>query len=209
MLTEYSFRSGKACSYFIEGLIINDSNSEQIGENALGGENTLELIAGRHPNGELIVERLLVSPQSSPQEPSPQGQANSYQLLKSPVFVRGIARADVIQPLEQSKGAFKVLQHGGNLCIRLFSKLGFTEPKLEALEQSLTAAIEKLGGDLDVREERVLVYSIHVSCGFNEVEKLLNEKLAAFQDVNWYYGNVYDPDTGEPLNWWQAILAPS
>jgi len=24
----------------------------------------------------------------------------------------------------------------------------------------------------------------------------------------WLYGNVYDPDSGEPLDWWQPILAP-
>ena len=168
-------------------------------ENVIGVEHTIELIAGQHPNGEFIVERLLVSPQQ---------QDNSYQLLKSPVFVRGIARADVIQQLEEPKGAFKILQHGGNLCIRLFSKTAFTEPKQEALEQSLTAAIEKLGGDLDVREERVLVYSIHVSCGFNEIETILNETLTGVEDMSWFYGNVYDPESGEPLNWWQAILKP-
>ena len=168
-------------------------------KNVIGVENTIELIAGQHPSGEFIVERLLVNPQQ---------EANTYQLLKSPVFVRGIARADVIQQVEQPKGAFKVVQNGGNLCIRLFSKVAFSEPSREALQQSLTTAIEKLGGDLDVREERVLVYSIHVSCGFNEIEKILTEQLAGFEDVVWYYGNVYDPESGEPLNWWQAILKP-
>ena len=165
----------------------------------IGGEHTIELVAGRHPNGELIIERMLVNPQQ---------QTNSYQLLKSPVFVRGIARADVVQKMESPKGAFKVLQHGGNLCLRIFSKQPFDTPAMQALEHTLTTEIEKLGGDLDVSEARVLVYSIHVSCGFNTIEKLLNEQLKAYQDVAWYYGNVYDPESGEPLDWWQAILSP-
>ncbi|MFA7554887.1 MAG: DUF4265 domain-containing protein [Spongiibacteraceae bacterium] len=166
---------------------------------SLGGEPTLELIAGRHPNGELIVERVLVNPQAG---------ANSYQLLKSPMFVRGIARADVIEPMTEPKGAFKVLAHSGNLCVRVYSKQSFNNQPMVALEQELTSAIEKLGGDLDIKEPNALVYSIHVSCGFNNIEQMLNEATVAFQDVAWFYGNVYDPETGEPLDWWQEILAP-
>ena len=165
----------------------------------IGGEPTIELIAGRHPNGELVVEKVLISPQS---------EENSYQLLKSPLFVRGIARADVIQSLDKPKGAFKVLKHGGNLCLRVFSKEAFSSTALSVLEQSLTSDIEKLGGDLDVKEPKALVYSIHVSCGFNAIEKILDDALSPYEDVAWFYGNVYDPETGEPLNWWQPILAP-
>lgn len=175
------------------------SNDKPANTGLIGGETTIELIAGQHPNGELIIERVLVSPQS---------EDNSYLLLKSPLFVRGIARADVVQQLPQPKGAFKILRHGGNLCIRIFSKEGFTSAKHIALEQALTADIEKLGGDLDIREAMALVYSIHVSCGFSEIEKLLNDKTANEEGVVWYYGNVYDPETGEPLDWWQSILSP-
>ncbi len=156
------------------------------------------MVAGRHPNGELIVERVLVN--SLPDD-------GTYQLLKSPVFVRGICRADVIKPQDKPKGAFNVVQHSGNLCVRVFSKQGFDNPVMEALAASLSADIEKLGGDLDVQTPRALVYSIHVSCGFDNIEKLLNAALSDREDVAWYYGNVYDPETGEPLNWWQAILS--
>jgi hypothetical protein len=158
------------------------------------GEPTIELVAGKHPNGELIVEKVLVAPQAA---------ANSYQLLKSPVFVRGIARGDIIQQMPSPQGAFKLEQHSGNLCIRVFGK----QP-LSGLEPALSAEIEKLGGDIDVCEARVLVYSIHVSCGFNTIEELLNQQLSVARDAAWFYGNVYDPDSGEPLNWWLPILAP-
>ncbi len=157
-------------------------------------EPTIELLAGQHPNGEAIIERVLVAPQS---------QAGAYLLLKSPVFVRGIARGDIIQQMPEPKGAFKIVQHSGNLCIRVYARQG-----LGALESSLSSAIEKLGGDLDVGEERALVYSIHVSCGFNAIEKIFDQQLAGTADAAWSYGNVYDPDSGEPLNWWQAMLTP-
>ena len=163
-------------------------------EQSLGLQTTIELIAGHHPNGEIIAERVLVAPQQEP---------NSYLLLKSPLFVRGIASGDVIQQMDKPKGAFKMLQHGGNLCVRVFSK-----DSNEAFEQTLSAEIEKLGGDVDIREPRALVYSIHVSCGFDVIEKMLNQALEGHRECGWVYGNVYDPENGEPLNWWQPILAP-
>ena len=162
----------------------------------ISGEQSIELLAGQHPNGEQIVERLLVSAEAASEEGQP-----SYRLLKSPLFVRGIARGDIIAKLAQPKGAFTVLQNGGNLCIRVFCK-----GSIDALEQSLTPALEKLDGDLDVQEPAALVYSIHVSSGFTAIEKILNDEVHG--DAAWFYGNVYDPTSGEPLNWWQSILAP-
>lgn len=168
-------------------------------EAVIGGQTTLELLAGQHPNGEMIVERVLVTPQA---------EQDSYLLLKSPVFVRGIACGDVVQKMSADdsnspKGAFKVLKHGGNLCVRVFTK-----ENNDSIEQALTSALEKLGGDLDVHEQRVLVYSVHVSCGFSEIEKIMEAQLGNNEQATWLYGNVYDPANGEPLNWWQAILSP-
>ncbi len=160
----------------------------------IGGENSIELLAGRHPNGEMIIERVLVDPQS---------EANCFRLLTSPVFVRGIARDDIIKQLAEPKGAFSIQQHSGNLCVRVVSR-----SDNDQLQQSLTPLIEKLGGELDVKEPRVLVYSIHVSCGFTEIEKILNQQLQGKDDCGWFYGNVYDPDSGEPLDWWLPILSP-
>lgn len=163
-------------------------------------EVTIELVAGRHPNGEWVFERVLVS-----RKPEP----NTYQLLKSPVFVRGLARGDVIRQLEQPSGAFVVVEHGGNLCVRVFSKSSFEDDNtLAATRQTLLAEMEKLGGDIDVSEPHVLVFSIHVASGFAPIEALLDKQLAPLDDVNWMYGNVYDPETGEPLDWWQPILNP-
>ena len=155
--------------------------------------DSVELFAGHKPSGEQVIEKIRVSPTQ---------QANCYQLLQSPVFVRGIARADVIQKLDVPRGAFKIIRRSGNLCIRVFGK-----QELAAIEQSLTPQLEKLGGNLDICEPNVLVYSIHVSCGFQAVEKLLDDALQDTVHVIWNYGNVYDPDSAEPLNWWQSMLS--
>lgn len=186
------------------------TNKSQNLDAGLGVETTVELIAGQHPNGETVLEKILVTLKPAPEaedkstsELAPQPEESHYQLLKSPVFVRGVATADVIQLLDSPRGAFKIVQHGGNLCVRVFG-----QQNLKSLEQELTAEIEKLGGDIEINEERVLVYSIHVSCGFNTIEKLLDEQLQAYPETSWIYGNVYDPETGDPLNWWQSIVSP-
>ena len=64
--------------------------------------------------------------------------------------------------------------------------------------------MEKLGGSLDVSNERALVYSLYFGVGFLTVEKLF-DKLIARGEAKWLYGNVYD-DQGEPLNWWQDMV---
>ena len=151
-------------------------------------EQTLEVRAGEHPNGEAVFERLLVCK-------DPEG---GFTLIKSPLFVRGIARGDSIVMNESGDGGFTIRQRRGNLCIRIFRREG-----VKALEENLTIAMEKLGGDLDICHDNALVYSIHFGVGFTEVEKLLNESLP--EDAQWLYGNVYDPVSGEPLNWWQDL----
>lgn len=161
-------------------------------------EVTIDLLAGRHPSGEWVFERLLVAREAA---------ANTYRVLKSPVFVRGIARGDTIQQLDQPQGAFTVVRHGGNLCIRVFSRRDFDDPAMQALRQTLVAEIEKLGGDLDISEANVLVFSIHVGCGFAAIEALLDQHLQSEAETNWVYGNVYDPESGEPLDWWQAFFS--
>ncbi len=55
----------------------------------------------------------------------------------------------------------------------------------------------------------MLVFSIHVSCGFETIEKIMEETVGRDADSTWMYGNVYDPADGStPLNWWQELLKP-
>jgi len=135
----------------------------------------IELFAGNDPQGQPIVERLAVR----------QNEDDSFQLVKSPVFIRGIASGDTVKLLPDSKEG------------------------LEQINEQLTPKLEKLGGELDLENARVLVYSIHVSCGFKTIEALLNQYVGTDEHSMWVYGNVYDPADGTtPLNWWHDILKP-
>lgn len=153
----------------------------------------IEIFAGLDPQGKPFVEKLPVLELAT----------GELQLVKSPAFVKGLASGDVIKFLPAT-GEFEIVQHSGNLSVRIFSKNTISQ-----IADALTPELEKLGGDLDIETARMLVYSIHVSCGFNTIEEIINRALGASGDSIWMYGNVYDPADGEtPLNWWQALLKP-
>ncbi|WP_237067911.1 DUF4265 domain-containing protein [Microbulbifer guangxiensis] len=152
----------------------------------------IELFAGTNPDGEPVVERLQVRV----------NEDDSCQLVRSPAFIKGIASGDTIK-VNKDDQQFELVKRSGNLAIRVFCRGNST-----ALSDQLTPQLEKLGGELDMESPRLLVYSIHVSCGFDTIEQILNSACDGANSV-WYYGNVYDPKDGQtPLNWWQDILKP-
>lgn len=154
----------------------------------------ISLFAGNNAKGQPVMETLLVQETAQ----------NEYQLQKSPAFVRGLASGDVIR-VEDQRGSHTLLKRAGNLCIRVFARHGLSD-----IVERLVPALEKLGGSLDFENERMLVLSIHVSCGFEAIEKIVNDALAHNPESTWLYGNVYGIVNGEqqPLNWWQDILKP-
>lgn len=147
-------------------------------------------LAGIDPAGEPVFETLVVTILDA--------SDRQVQLLKSPLLVRNIAAGDRLRLIDPTAARFELIQRSGNLAIRLFRR-----HQLDALEEFLTPALEKLDGVLDVVSERALVYSIHYSIGFRVIEELLNSACTTFPDTVWYYGNVYDPEDGTtPLEWW-------
>ena len=155
--------------------------------------NVIELVAGLRPDGTPVVERLQVRTLED----------DSCQLVRSPAFVKGIAAGDTIK-LNSDDQSFELIKRSGNLSIRIFAREG-----IEAISNELSPKIEKLGGEQDLENERMLVYSIHVSCGFKTIEELLDDYVDEDEGSMWMYGNVYDPKDGiTPLNWWNDILKP-
>lgn len=153
----------------------------------------IDLLAGMHPNGQPVLEKVRALAEAG----------GGFRLLQSPLFAAGAACGDLIALRDNSPGLFRVRERSGQLAVRVLARSG-----VAALAEELTPALEKLGGELDVQSERALVYSIHVAVGFREIEKVLDAHVAAADDASWSYGNVYDPETGEPLHWWDALLNP-
>lgn len=154
---------------------------------------TIELFAGTRPDGQPIVEQL----------PAREQKSGELQLVRSPAFAQGIASGDCVRLLPQTQEV-ELVRRSGNLSLRVYTK-GDMRPLADALVPSL----EKLGGELDLHNDRMLVFSIHVSCGFDTIEKIMEETVGRDADSTWMYGNVYDPADGStPLNWWQDVLKP-
>ncbi|WP_075187138.1 DUF4265 domain-containing protein [Teredinibacter haidensis] len=154
----------------------------------------ISLFAGAQADGKPVYETITAAERES----------NVFQLLKSPAFMRGIASGDVIKVDAENK-AFTLVKRSGNLCLRVIAK-----NNISAIAGDLIAALEKLGGTLDFQNERMLIFSIHVSCGFTAIEELLNRHVGANTESAWLYGNVYEHKDGElvPINWWQEFLKP-
>lgn len=148
----------------------------------------IELMAGRTAKGETLVEKIPVSI-----------EGERCRLLRSPAFAEGAARGDLLS-IDHATGEYRVESRSGDLALRIYGPLArasWVEP--------LKADLEQAGASLDVESPRLLVFSVHVSIGFQLLEDILNRYVV--EPAVWRYGNVYHPQDGAPLNWWQAILA--
>jgi len=150
----------------------------------------LEVLAGYRPDGQPVVERL--------EAYGIEGQ-DYYRVQKSAAFAPGIAKDDLIE-ITTDQGNYRVHQHSGNLSIKVFSKADTSQ-----WQESLSASLEKLGASIDRLTPRMMIASIHVSVGFNKIEEIMGARIGDSDELMWQYGNVYDPKTGEPLNWWNDL----
>ncbi len=159
----------------------------------MSSTSVIEMFAGTQADGSPVAERIQVV----------EADDNSFVVVRAPAFIKGLAKGDQIS-FDQNDKTFELLKRSGNLCLRVFAR-----EDIQQLAEDLTPEIEKLGGELDFETARMLVYSIHVSCGFAAIEKVLDDLVGEETDSMWLYGNVYDPKDGvTPLNWWQDILKP-
>jgi hypothetical protein len=153
----------------------------------------LQLPAGYDNDGQTVMEKV---------EAYVLEGEDHYEIKKTPLLVRGLAKGDIISTSQEKDDKFVVIKHSGNLAIRVFRKTG-----LELLENGLTPQVEMHDGSLDINTERALSYAIHVNLGFSAIETLFDNAIATYPDSVWYYGNVYDPTDGvTPLNWWDSFI---
>ena len=144
---------------------------------------TIDLVAGQKTSGESVLEEVLVT----------QVQTGHYRIEATPGVVLGMARGDLIEYDDLSK-AFVVLERGGNLAVHVYGAHSIAERALDEVAQ--------LGGSLDGRAPNLTVFTVPVSVGFAAVEKLFNDLAAAYEGIEWYFGNVYAEDGVTPLGWW-------
>lgn len=147
---------------------------------------TINVRAGTSTSGAPVLEELRVEPCGD----------STFRLLASPGLTLGLAAGDVINV--DSLGSYQVVERGRNLCIQVFCRSG-----VEGVAREGVARFEPLGGRLDGKTSKELVFTVPVEAGFERVEAVLGALVGEFEGIEWFYGNVYDPVDGvTPLNWW-------
>ncbi len=150
----------------------------------------VEVLAGYRPDGQPVIERLEAYDTENPSQ---------FRLIKSPAFAPSIAKDDLIK-LADEAGQYSVIEHGGNLAIRIICKVDE-----QNWGETLKGELEKIGASIDRETPRMIVASVHVTVGFTLIEQTLDKYATSNSNIIWQYGNVYDPETGNPLNWWQDV----
>jgi hypothetical protein len=129
-------------------------------------------------------------------------EENRYRLLRSPALALGIAAGDMIELTDRRTGRFAVIERGGNVAVQLYTPADLTG----VVDHAIVPAVEALGGTVDARVDvRLAVFTIPLSVGFVAIEVVFDGFVQRHPGVEWYYGNVYDPDDGvTPLDWWNS-----
>jgi hypothetical protein len=116
----------------------------------------------------------------------------------SPGLVEGIAAGDTIR-VTGSDGRFEVVERGGNLSIKVFSR-----GPVAAIRDHIERGLAPLGGCCDGNIDRAAVFTVPVRAGFERIERVMAAAVATHPDCEWYFGNVYADDGVTPLGWWDA-----
>jgi hypothetical protein len=91
-----------------------------------------------------------------------------------------------------------VIHRSGNIAIQVFS-----EEPVDPVVEEITRGVAELGGVLDGRIERGMVFTIPIQAGFAAIDAFFNALVAEHPEMVWMYGNIYDATDGvTPLNWW-------
>src|SRR5260370_42520387 len=100
-----------------------------------------------------------------------------------------------LEPADASK--FRILERGGNLAVHVHTE------REERETAGLASEIAKLGGWLDGQVKNLTIFTVPVSAGFEETERVFNDFARREGGNEWDYGHVYDPaDGATTLNWW-------
>ncbi|BCM90369.1 hypothetical protein IAD21_02221 [Abditibacteriota bacterium] len=120
---------------------------------------------------------------------------NRYRIASSPGMMQGLAANDIIALDAQNSLGFQLLQRGTNVCIHVFCDA----PQRDSIQAALTRELGRIGGGLDgTMGQTGLCFTVPVAAGFSVIEGVLQRVVGE----EWSYSNVYDPETGNPLNWW-------
>jgi hypothetical protein len=128
-------------------------------------------------------------------------ESGALRLVHSPGFVDGLAAGDEIELTTTTPAGYRVVKRSGNLAIWVFFD---DEKHVHGPAQSrLRLEAERLGGILDGGSGGSLIFTIPLRAGFDAIREAFDRVTGEIGGTGWTYGNVYDPKTDAPLNWWK------
>src|SRR5687768_4090437 len=104
-------------------------------------ESLLNVFAQTNTSGRRVYEQVVVEQEGA-----------HYRLAQSPGLVIGIAAGDLFEL--NANDSPRVIERGGNVCVQIFS------PEAGALAHVLGARFAAIGGRLDGRTAKNLVYTV-------------------------------------------------
>lgn len=123
---------------------------------------------------------------------------NKFKVLYTPGMVEGIASEDHIEITDYDTGEFKVIKRGGNVAIKIFSKV-----KIANYMEEIENALLPIGGKCDGAIAKACVWTVKLSeTSFSKIDSAMNSVISVVPESVWWYGNVYDK-SDKPLNWWK------
>lgn len=130
---------------------------------------------------------------------------NEWKLVRSPLYAMGAASGDVIRVTNHDTGEFEVVQRGGNVCVQFYLAESDADDAeaTERVAKAVERDIEPLGGSIDAHTPGLIAFTIPVDGGFPAIESVFAAASEQYRGAEWQYSNVYNPETGVPLGWWE------
>ena len=139
------------------------------------------------------------------QVPARRIRGDEWQLVRSPLYATEVAAGDVIRVTNHDTGEFEIVVRGGNVCVQFYmgeSDFDDAEATMKAAK-AIARDIEPLGGSMDAQTPGLIAFTVPVDVGFPAIERVFAAAAARHPGAEWQYSNVYDPATGDPLEWWK------
>lgn len=133
---------------------------------------------------------------------------DEWEIIRSPLYATEVASGDVIRVDREKTGGFEIIRRGGNVCVQfcLSENEADDAEATSVLANEIGVLIEPLNGSIDATTPGLISLTIPVAIGFQKIEGVLEVAVQRCPDSQWQYANVYDPKTGEPLDWWNDAL---
>ena len=152
--------------------------------------------------------RLRVADASRPgweELPARQLQGGEWLLLASPLYALGVAAGDVVRASREGGGDFYVIRRGGNVCVQFYlaAESADDEAETHRVAERIRDLIAPAAGTIDGITRGLVTCTIPVAAGFPAIEGAFDQAAGMCPGAQWQFGNVFDFETGQPLNWWR------